>query len=438
MSGFSANQRDDILDVETGGMLEVWANLYGVTGEKEHLELIQLYDRHRLFDPLTEGKDVLTNMHANTTIPEVHGAARAYEVTGDERWRRIVEAYWQSAVTDRGYFCTGGQTNGEIWTPPFEFAARLGDTNQEHCTVYNMMRLADYLHRWSGDISYADYWERNLYNGILAQQHPESGMIAYFLPLRAGCAKVWGTPTDHFWCCHGTLVQAHTVYANHIYYQDDDGLLLNQYIPNELSWDKENTPVKITLESDNQLDFVQRPNSMAFRLSVRSDTPQEFTLKIRIPWWVSDQAAISVNGKVQETKVSSSSYLELTRNWLNDRLNIVFPKSLTASPLPDEPDTVAFMDGPMVLAAIHPEESMDANSRFENHFGRYPEEKVLWGDKDNPQSMLSPDNEREWIVWQNGKYRSRNQAQNVHFIPLYEVRDERYQVYFPVKRIPTP
>lgn len=433
ISRFSAEQRDDILDVETGGMLESWANLYGVTGEKEHLELMQLYDRRRLFEPLLEGKDVLTNMHANTTIPEVQGAARAWEVTGDERWRKIVEAYWKFAVTDRGYFCTGGQTNGEIWTPPFEFAACLGDTTQEHCTVYNMMRLADYLHRWTGEISFADYWERNLYNGILAQQHPETGMIAYFLPLRAGCAKVWGTPGNHFWCCHGTLVQAHTVYANHIYYEDDDGLVLNQYIPSVLSWERNNMPLKIALETDHQLTLQHRPNSMVFKISIKADTPVEFTLKIRIPWWVSDHPAISVNDQNQETPASPSSYLELKLKWQEDSVNIVLPKKLTTSPLPDEPDTIAFMDGPVVLAGLHPDENLTANSRFENHFGRYPAEKVIFGDKEDPQTILIPDNEREWIIWQTGKYRTRNQPQNLHFIPLYEVRDERYQVYFPIK-----
>jgi len=100
-----------------------------------------------LFEPLLAGADVLTNMHANTTIPEILGAARAWEVTGDDRWRAIVEAYWRQAVTARGYFATGGQTCGEIWTPPHEQAARLGDKNQEHCTVYNMMLLADRLLR---------------------------------------------------------------------------------------------------------------------------------------------------------------------------------------------------------------------------------------------------------------------------------------------------
>ena len=93
---FSREQMDDILDVETGGMLEVWANVYGVTGKQEHLDLLHRYDRPRLFDRLLAGDDPLTNKHANTTVPEAHGAARAWEVTGDDRWRRIVEAYWES------------------------------------------------------------------------------------------------------------------------------------------------------------------------------------------------------------------------------------------------------------------------------------------------------------------------------------------------------
>jgi len=113
-SQFTREQFDDMLDVETGGMLEVWSDLYSVTGDKEHYDLINRYDRPRLFNLLLAGKDPLTNMHANTTIPEILGAARAWEVTGENRWRDIVEAYWRCAVVDRGYYCTGGQTNGEF------------------------------------------------------------------------------------------------------------------------------------------------------------------------------------------------------------------------------------------------------------------------------------------------------------------------------------
>ncbi len=422
-SQFSREELDEILDVETGGMLEAWADLYGVTGEQEHLELIHRYDRPRLFDRLLAGEDPLTNRHANTTIPEAHGAARAYEVTGEERWREIVEAYWHCAVTDRGAFCTGGQTSGEIWTPPFEFAARLGDKNQEHCVVYNMMRLANYLLRWTGDVTYADYIERNLYNGILAQQNPETGMVAYFLPLQAGARKVWGTPTNDFWCCHGSLTQAHTLHNAYVYYQDEEGLAVCQYVPTKLEWEWDGVPVAVKQVFDEEASTsrprdpdgsVHRPKHWVIELSVRCEQPVAFALKLRLPWWLSGEARILINGEPEAITTGPSSFHAIRRTWQDDTVRVELPKALSPCPLPDEPDTVAFMDGPVVLG------------------GLCDEERMLYGDKDHPETMLTPDNEREWSMWRPG-YRTRNQERGFRFAPLYDIRDERYTVYFPVR-----
>ena len=74
---YTREEFDNILDCETGGMLEVWADLLEITGDEKYRTLLSRYYRGRLFDPLLEGKDVLTNMHAKTTIPEVLGCARA-------------------------------------------------------------------------------------------------------------------------------------------------------------------------------------------------------------------------------------------------------------------------------------------------------------------------------------------------------------------------
>ena len=420
---FSREELDEILDVETGGMLEAWANLYGLTGSEEHLELMGRYDRPRLFERLLTGEDPLTNRHANTTIPEAHGAARAYEVTGDRRWREIVEAYWRCAATDRGTFCTGGQTAGEIWTPPFAFSARLGDKNQEHCTVYNMMRLADFLLRWTGEVTYADYIERNLYNGILAQQHPETGMISYFLPLHAGARKVWGTPTEDFWCCHGSLVQAHTLHDAYVYYEGSDGLAVCQYIPTELRWARDGTPVTIAQRFDPEASTsrprdpdgsLHRPQRRVVELAIRCEQPAPFRLHLRLPWWVAGQAEIMVNGQRQEVSAAPSSFYTIRRTWHEDTVRVELPTALWTCPLPDEPDTVAFMDGPVTLA------------------GLCDEARVLHGDRDHPQTMLVPDDEREWQTWKLG-YRTRGQGRGVRFVPLYEVRDEPYTVYFAVR-----
>ncbi len=424
-AGFTREQFDDVLDYETGGMLEAWADLYGISGKPEHRELMERYTRPRLFDPLLAGADPLTNMHANTTIPEAQGAARAYEVTGDERWRRIVEAYWKCAVTDRGTFCTGGQTSGEIWTPPFEYAARRGDKNQEFCTVYNMIRLANYLFRWTAKPEYQDYIERNLYNGVLAQQHPGTGMVAYFLPLEPGARKVWGHPTRDFWCCHGTLVQAHAAYPEWTWFSDADGLVLAQYIPSEARWDApDGTPVTVSLatapsrgsSSDNEAPAGQRhrPRYWWFELKVRCERPAEFALKIRLPGWLAGKPRITVNGDDVTIDAAPGSFASVRRTWSDDTIRVVLPTALRTHAIPDEPGTVAFVDGPVALA------------------GLCGEERTLVGDPARPETMLAPDNEREWGVWLPG-YRAVNQRMGLRFIPLHAVVDQPYTVYFPVR-----
>jgi hypothetical protein len=387
-------------------------------------DLIERYDRSRLFQPLLDGLDPLTNHHANTTIPEAHGAARAFEVTGEKRWREITEAYWKSAVTDRGYFCTGGQTSGEIWTPKHKFANRLGEKTQEHCTVYNMIRLADFLFRWTGDVAYADYIERNVHNGILAQQNPRTGMIAYFLPLEPGAKKVWGTPTNDFWCCNGSLVQAHTRHDRYIYYADDAGITVAQYIPSEVRWEQAGVEVRLrqTLDPETQ-DYKfptpgpvheERPNHWAIEFEVNADQPVAAEIRLRLPWWLSGAAQLKINGEEQAIESKPSSWVSLKRQWRDDRIRVLLPKKLTSEPVPDAPGMVAFLDGPVVLA------------------GLTDEQLILRGKKDDPATILRPDNEREWAEWKPG-YSTAGQDVTVRFAPLNSIVDDTYTVYFPVE-----
>ncbi len=425
---------------ETGGMMEFWADLYAVTHEAKHLELMRRYERTGLTGPLLAGDDPLTNMHANSTIPEVHGAARAYEVTGEERYRRIVEAYWDCAVRRRGTFATGGQTDGEVWTPAGRQAARLGELNQEHCTVYNMMRLAESLLKWTGRAEYADYWERNLVNGIYAQGYWQgrsldivleapvapTGLIAYFLPLAAGSQKKWGSETKHFWCCHCTLLQANATHREGIWYADADGVTVCQYTPSDLATVVAGSRVTISQRLDNRTGEAQRPTATArdvasrpddvhVVVTVKSDPPAEFTIRLRPPWWLRSPLRFELGGSPAAYRTDADGFACIRRTWDADELRVVMPKRLAAVPLPDRLDTVAFMDGPVVLA------------------GLVPEERELSGDPDDPSTILAPDDEREWRTWKNG-WRTVNQPVNFRFRPLNEIGNEVYTVYFPVKK----
>lgn len=418
----------DVLDYETCGMLEVWADLYAITEEQSHLDLLHRYDRKRLFDPLLAGEDVLTNRHANTTIPEVLGAARAHEVTGESRFRDIVEAYWRSAVEARGWFCTGGQTAGEVWTPPQRLSARLGDTTQEHCTVYNMRRLAECLLRWTGNTSYAAYRERNLYNGILAQQHPATGMVTYFLPMRAGGRKRWGSRTEDFWCCFGTLVQAHAEHAEGLVYEDAEGVVVTQACPFDAEVARGGSAVSLKLRDGTprrdvpagRVDLSHpegsaRPEASSYHIHVSSDRPARMRLRLRVPDWADGEPRILVDGKRQAVQADANGYAVLDREWQSSIVEVAIPKAPRAEPLPDLPGTVAFLDGPVVLA------------------GLCDEERTLSSPGESPADMLVPDNEREWGRW-NGSWRAAGQERGLRFIPLHEVTDEAYTLYFPVRQ----
>lgn len=438
---FSREKMDDLLDLETGGMLEEWANLYGITGDARHRELIDRYDRRRFFDALLAGEDVLTNKHANTQIPEILGAARAWEVTGDARYRKIAEAFWRTAVADRGFLCTGAGDDAELWMPAGEFAFRMG-VGQEHCGNYNMMRLADTLFRWTGDPGYADYWERRFYNGVLAHQHGETGMVSYFVGVGAGSRKRWGSPTQHFWCCHGTLMQAHASVEQPIFASHATGITIAQWIPASVRFESDGREFGLTLRQDGQFGVYpqngwtvdgmkaitethvapipsRRPDRFAYALTVsgEGEAEAEFVLRLRLPGWLGGKAVISVNGKPQPGPFAPSSFAELRRVWRDgDEVRVEFPKALVAEPLPGQPDAYAFMDGPIALA------------------GLVDEERSLTGNPENPATLLIPDRERHHGWWNPGFYRSVGQERGIRFIPLYEVKDETYTVYFPIRK----
>ena len=165
-------------------MIEVWEELFRLTNKPKYQTLAERYSNPSIFDDLLKGKDPLTNNHQNASIPFIHGAAKLYEVSGDKKYLDILERFWKSAVLDRESYCRGGQGAGEFWTPPHQAGSYIGERNQEFCTVYNMVRVADYLFRFTGNTSFLDYIEKNLYNGFLAQQNKETGMPTYFLPMK--------------------------------------------------------------------------------------------------------------------------------------------------------------------------------------------------------------------------------------------------------------
>lgn len=446
---FTREKFDDILDVETGGMLEVWADLLHITGEEKYKTLLKRYYRSRLFQPLLDGKDPLTNMHANTTIPEVLGCARAYEVTGEKRWLDIVHSYWNCAVTERGSLATGGQTAGEVWMPKMKMKARLGDKNQEHCTVYNMIRLAEFLFRQTGDPAYAQYIEYNVYNGIMAQayyqeyyltgnQHndPHQGLLTYFLPMKAGLRKDWSTETNSFFCCHGTMVQANAAWNKGVFYQDGDTIYVSQYFDSEVTVQFNEADVRIVqyqdpmsgnmLTSSNTAGYqeinevtAQHENMPPYRkldFVVHLSSSTEFALSFRIPEWIMSDAVIYINDEFHVRTADCSQFQTIRRTWQDgDKISVILPIGIRFIPLPDDESFGAFRYGPEVLA------------------GLCEKERLLYVESEDIASEIEMENEREWGSWRYF-FKTANQDPVIQLRRIRDIGYEPYQVYFKVKR----
>jgi DUF1680 family protein len=379
---FSRDEMDDILDYETGGMLEACADLYAITGDPKHRDLIERYVRGRLFEPIARGEDVLSLKHANTMIPEVYGAARAAEVLGDGALRDVAIKFWDAVVPARMY-ATGGHTHGEVWSKPGELAGTLVEQNQELCTVYNMMWLTKTLFRWTGDVKYADYYERNLVNGILSAQHPETGMFTYYHAFKTGGVKKWGSRTNDFWCCYGTG-------------HDGDTLAVNLLAPSRVDW--------------SGLTLTQRttfPESGSSRITIDAAPDGERAIWIRVPRWCTQNPSIKVNGKSQPS-LTPASYYTIARAWkADDTIDIDYPMTLWACPMPDDPNLVAAMCGPMVLAGLTKEDT------------------PIEGDPADPTT---------WLEQCDGlHFRTKGQPAGLDFIPMYQVVDQPFGIYFRVR-----
>lgn len=408
---------------EEAGMLEVWAQLYQLTKDEKYLTLAKRYADAGLFRKLKEGKDSLTNCHANASIPFTHGAAKMYEITGDSDWLEVIKLFWKAAVTDRGMFSTTGMNAGEFWVPPHMQGHFLGSSDQEFCTVYNMVRTASYLLKYTGEAQYADYIERALYNGFLAQQNAQTGMPAYFLPLGAGSRKKWGTKTRDFWCCHGTMVQAQTLYPELVWFTDGDKITAAQYIPSEFTAEMNGANVTVSQTTgmkyyNDQAFFDEKDDGQMSRwllkFSVKCDKPARFTLSLRVPEWAKG-VELEVNGKNTAAPVKDG-WLDITADWQNDSVQVFFPSELRAETLPDMPELMSVVDGPIVLAGIT---GSDCG--------------ITGADKLNEQFMPQMEHTYGTFPWRQNSWRTRNQPQSVMFRPLYEVTDEEYTVYFTKK-----
>jgi DUF1680 family protein len=409
-----------ILQTEFGGMNEVLLNLYAVTGKRQYMELAKRFEKSMFLDPLADHRDELKGIHANTHIPQVIGAARRYELTGEHRYRDIASYFWEEVTNERSY-CTGGTSNEEYWrTLPGKLATELGKMTEECCCGYNMLKLTRHIFAWTADPRTMDYYERTLYNSRLGTQNPEDGMMSYFLPLGSGYWKYFNTPYQSFWCCTGTGVEEFAKTTDTIYFHDDRGIYVNLFIPSEVYWREKG----VRLEQETRF-----PEEQGTTLVVRTEKPVDLVLNIRIPYWVTPGGEVKLNGERLAAFGSPSSYLALHRNWKNgDLVEVHLPMGLHIDVIPDDPTQQAVMFGPLVLAGRLGQQGLTKAMIYSAYDTAPPGDSVPV-----PAIAVSPKDPLGWIkpvADQPLTFRTAGQSEEITLVPLNQIFGERYAVYW--------
>lgn len=415
--------------VETGGICESLANLFLATGDKKYLRTAEFFVQDSKYYPALQGIDQLHHPitgnyhHANTTIPQFIGLFRLYQATGNPDYWQAAKFFWQQVALHRSY-ATGGTGFHEHWNyGPDTLSQELDYQAQESCCAYNMLKLSKELFCAEANSLYGDYYERVLYNHILASQHPENGRMIYMLSLRPGHWKMFGNEEDAFWCCQGTGIENHNRYGEAIYFKGEDELLVNLFIASQVRW------------QEKKVEIIQQTNFPADPISTLKilGNPGSFVLKIRIPYWAKAGVHVKVNGKTLEIE-AEASFIAIRRKWEdNDEVMLDLAPSTHLAFLPDDASKFAILYGPIVLAAALGQAGMPPIYTNNNYYNPPPASLLS---TDTLPELEVATSKTDWVV---------ETEKPLHFIvtdkqqqfmlkPLYRIYDQKYHVYWQLKK----
>ncbi|SPF41726.1 conserved hypothetical protein [Candidatus Sulfopaludibacter sp. SbA4] len=425
-----------ILNVEYGGIAETLYNLAAATNNDQWAKAGDRYTKKRFVNPLASRRDELRGLHVNTHVPQVIAAARRYEISGDMRFHDVADFFWYEVVSARSYV-TGGTSNGEGWpTPPRQLGAELkmNISTAECCCVYNMMKLTRHLYGWNGDPRYFDYYERVMLNHRLGTILPEKGYTQYYLSLYPGAWKTFNSEDQSFWCCTGTGVEEYSKLNDSIYWHDDHGLFVNLFIPSELNWEEKGFKLR---------QETKFPEQQSTSLVVNSDKPVQMAMRLRIPAWLDSAPTVKVNGKPLEASADPGSYLTISRTWKKgDRVEMALPMSLKVEAMPDQPQTQAFLYGPLVLAGDLGSEGLtermiigpNAPRISRGNFQPRPDAPPPVPAIEIPTFRAAGADPAAWIKPADKAltFRTSGQQKDVTLAPINSVFGKRYSVYWQV------
>ena len=430
-AGLTDAQVERALDTEHGGMNEVLADAYAITGEQKYLDVARRFSHRRLLNPLMQRRDILDNMHANTQVPKVIGFERIAELGDDEAYH-TAGAYFWDIVTGERTLAFGGNSRREHFPSKEACQDFVQDIDgPESCNTNNMMKLTEDLHRRNPEARFADYYEVAMFNHILSTQHPEHGGYVYFTSARPRHYRNYSAPNEAMWCCVGTGMENHGKYGQFVYTHHANALYVNLFVASELNWKEKG----LKLRQETQFPYAENSR---ITITQSPNTKQPIPIMVRYPGWVKPGLfSVKVNGKPVSIVTGPASYVTIDRQWKKgDVVDIQFPMHNSVKYLPNMPQYIALMHGPIMLAMKTGTEDLAMLIADDSRFGQLAVGKKLPID----QAPILVNKDVESIANQlqpiagkplhfNLTTKMVNEIRN-ELIPFFELHDSRYMMYW--------
>lgn len=429
-SALSDAQMETMLAIEHGGMNEIFADAYQMTGATKYLLAAKRFSHKTILNSMAVSVDNLDNMHANTQVPKAVGIQRVAEVSKDATYAKAGSFFWET-VTGKRSLASGGNSRKEYFPQASACIDYINSVEgPESCNTNNMLKLTQDLFRISPKAKYADYYERALLNHILSTQHPVHGGYVYFTPARPDHYRVYSAPNQAMWCCVGTGMENHGKYGEFIYTHKSDSVYLNLFIASELNW--KDKGVKIRQETTF-------PEEEKTKLIVTTAAPTAFKLMIRSPKWVKAGALkIVVNADTLAIQSQPESYIAVNRTWNNgDSVRILLPMENSVEQLPNVPSYIALMHGPVLLGAKTGTEDLAGlladDSRW-GHIANGPllsldQAPIIVSDRASIASKITPVPGKPLTFSSPGLFVTKTDSALV-LEPFYKIHDSRYMMYW--------
>ena len=350
------------------------SKMYRVTSNQKYLDLAKFFldVRGPKGDPYNQAHKHVVDQHeavghAVRAAYMYTGMADIAALTGDTKYLSAIDDIWGDVVNKKLYITGGigatgaGEAFGEAYQLPNMSAYA------ETCAAIGNVYWNERMFLLHGDSKYMDVLERTLYNGLLSGVSLSGDRFFYPNPL-ASMFQHQRSAWISCACCISNMARFLPSLPGYVYAQNNNDLYVNLYMGNT-------SKVALAATDVELVQATEYPWKGNVEITVNPEKTKDFTLRLRIPGWATQEATpgdlysflnkkntpvtITLNGK-PITFTTEKGYAVINRKWKKgDQVSLILPletdKVIANENVKDDASRFVLQRGPIVYCLEGPD-----------------------------------------------------------------------------------